>query len=356
MAAPLSPPSAAKDRGRLDFRTRQLERRPIPELIVGPAIYAIEVLEVPEPVFVGDDLFNWMIPEDLDGAVLLKVEGYVNATSGGGDVEVMVTKVPDSGIPVDMLTDKIIIPAGELNSFEPGGEQSVVDPAEEEVVHGDHLRIDVDAAGTDARGLGVILYFIPLRSKALIVQGAKGDPGGVTAWTGEWQPATGYSEGESVSNNGSSYVAVQDHTSDTDDDEPGVGANWEDYWQLISAAQNTSGFCIIVNGNGFQLDTGLKGYVYIPFACEIVEATLLSSAAGDIEVDLWRVPYASHPPTDADSITGGNELVLSSADKTTNTALTGWTTALAEGDSLGINIDSVSGIYLLTIGLRVQRI
>lgn len=56
---------------------------------------------------------------------------------------------------------------------------------------------------------------------------------------GAWSSGTGYdfnSNGDSdiVSNGGSYYRCLQDHTSSSSD-EPGVGANWEAFWVRVSA-------------------------------------------------------------------------------------------------------------------------
>src|SRR5262252_1818476 len=82
----------------------------------GYGIYAIEVLEVDIPVTVLTDRFNWPIPEDLDEASLVKVEGAVNTPSSAGDVQVSIYKEPDGGGSVALLVDKITIEAGFLNS------------------------------------------------------------------------------------------------------------------------------------------------------------------------------------------------------------------------------------------------
>ena len=47
-----------------------------------------------------------------------------------------------------------------------------------------------------------------------------------------WATGNTYEINDVVENNGSYYIAIQDHTSTTDD-EPGTGVNWEDYWELL---------------------------------------------------------------------------------------------------------------------------
>jgi hypothetical protein len=52
--------------------------------------------------------------------------------------------------------------------------------------------------------------------------------------SGDWATATAYSEGDLVQNNGSSYIALSDHTSAATS-EPGVGATWTTFWVLFAA-------------------------------------------------------------------------------------------------------------------------
>lgn len=56
---------------------------------------------------------------------------------------------------------------------------------------------------------------------------------------GDWAVAIDYGVNDIVQNDGGSYVATTAHTS-TVDDEPGVGVNWETYWQ-VWAEKGTDG-------------------------------------------------------------------------------------------------------------------
>jgi len=51
-------------------------------------------------------------------------------------------------------------------------------------------------------------------------------------WQGDWATATAYTTVDAVANGGSSYVCILDHTSSAAT-EPGVGASWENYWDLL---------------------------------------------------------------------------------------------------------------------------
>ncbi len=321
-----------------------------PDPIPGTAIYEIKVFEDINQVVVGDGKFIWEIPEDLDGAQLVATEAFVT-TVGSGATEIQLRKV---GVG-DLLTTKISIDASELNSKDAGSQPAIVANGNEILAWGDHLSIDVDAAGSGAKGLGVILALAARSLAASTLAGAKGDAGGVTEWLGQWATSTVYTIGQAVSNDGIAYVAIADHTSGATS-EPGVGANWEDFWMLlVDQLALYSGIDTVIDGQGYVLDPGIKAYIAIPFDCEISEGTLLADAAGSVVVDLWRDTYGNHPPVEADSITASAPLTLSSAIKTTDTTLTGWSKTLTAGDVLAVVVESVSGIRLLTVGLRLRR-
>lgn len=321
---------------------------PIPPY--GTAVYEIKVFEDVNLVVVGDGAFIWEIPEDLDGATLLAVEAFVT-TVGSTTTEVQIRKV---GVG-DLLSTKLSIDAAELNSKDATVPAVIVSSGNEVLVWGEHLAIDVDAAGTGSKGLGVILAVAPTDISSFIVQGAQGPGGGVTDWLGQWQTGTGYTVGQAVSHDGVTYVAIVDHTSGAST-EPGVGVDWADAWMLlVDDLAFYGGVQMVISAGAYPLDPGVKDHIPIPFDCEIIEATLLADAAGSCVVDLWSDTYGNHPPTDADSITGGSPLTLSSQNKTTNTTLTGWDTVLTAGDVLTVNVDSISGIALLTVALRLLR-
>lgn len=315
----------------------------------GDAIYAVEVYEVGTAVEVGDDAFEWMIPEDLDGAVLLKVETYVTAP-GTGSTECQFHNIDAA---VDMLSTKAIIDSGDLNSKD-SGTPPVVNVANAEVAWGDHIRLDIDGVGAGAEGLGFVTYWTPLRNLELTLQGSQGEPGGVSDWTGQWATSTNYVAGEAVSNNGSSYVARTNHASDAST-EPGVGASWETAWMVLSQAQGVTELALVLNGSGYVLDTGIKAYLPVAFACTIVEATLLADISGSMVIDIWKDSYGAFPPVVGDSITGSTPPTLSSQIKNQDTALTGWTTAINAGDVLVFNVDSCSLITNATLSLKVER-
>ncbi len=110
----------------------------------------------------------------------------------------------------------------------------------------------------------------------------------------------------------------------------------------------------IIDGSGSAITTGIKGDMVV-CAGTIVGVWLLADQTGSIKVDLWKDTYANFPPTDADTIMGGNEPEISSATKDVDTTLTGWTTSLTATDIIRVNVDSCATITRCTLTLKIQR-
>lgn len=110
-----------------------------------------------------------------------------------------------------------------------------------------------------------------------------------------------------------------------------------------------------IDGAGVAITTGVKGYLRIPFACTITAAVLLADQTGSIVIDIWKDTYANYPPVNADSITAAAPPTISAADKSKDTTLTGWTTAIAADDVLGFNVDSAATVTKVHVQLQVVR-
>lgn len=126
----------------------------------------------------------------------------------------------------------------------------------------------------------------------------------------------------------------------------------ENTWSLDDGTTN---LMFIHDNVGNAVETGIKGDIHVPFACTITGVFILADQTGSIVVDLWKDTYANYPPTDADSITAAAPVTISGAAKATDTTLTGWTTSVAAGDIIRVNVDSVSAITRFTLALRVKR-
>ena len=111
----------------------------------------------------------------------------------------------------------------------------------------------------------------------------------------------------------------------------------------------------IIDGGGSAITTGIKGDLEIPFACTIAQATMLADQSGSIVVDVWKDTYANYPPTDADSITASAPPTITTAAKSQDSTLTGWTKAIVTGSTLRFNVDSCTTIERCTLALKVSK-
>jgi hypothetical protein len=116
-----------------------------------------------------------------------------------------------------------------------------------------------------------------------------------------------------------------------------------------------SSITYVIDGGGSAITTGIKGDLEIPFACTINRVTMLADQSGSAVVDIWKDSYANYPPTDADTITASAPPTITTAVKSQDTTLTGWTTTITAGDTLRFNVDSATTITRLTISLKITK-
>ena len=331
-----------------EFGTRQLFRRPAP-VVEGIAIFEIKVDEDLVVVTARDKAFAFDIPSELDEAVLIDCEAWITTASSSGTVVVSLWNETQG---IDMLSTPLQIDVGDLNDKD-SGTPFVINTANDQVFEGDEIWVNVDNAGTGAYGLGVAVKFTPSANASFALRGTQGPPGGMTQWTGAWQDATGYNEGDIVTHNGVIYIALQDHTSNAANDEPGVGTNWEDFWTpAFTIPMGASINCVVAELNGSAISDGRKGAFWVPFNATIVAGAILANQAGDIEVDVYKTDFGGYPGSSGDSITGGSPLALTASNKNYDSTLSGWDTTLTDGDILefvvsgAVSIQRVSAILI----------
>ncbi len=105
----------------------------------------------------GDGAAYFRVPSTLNGMRLIAVAAAVTTVSSSGAITVQVYNM---GIPDDMLTTPLTIDSGEADSLT-AATPAVIDAANDEVATGNLIRIDIDGAGTGAKGLIVELQFQP---------------------------------------------------------------------------------------------------------------------------------------------------------------------------------------------------
>ena len=124
-------------------------------------------------------------------------------------------------------------------------------------------------------------------------------------------------------------------------------------------ADQFAALAFVIDGGGAAITTGLKGYIEVPADCTIQAATLLADQSGSVVVDVWRCTYAQFAPGSrpvaSDKITASAPPTISSAAKSQDATLTGWTKTLSKGDVLAFNVNSASTVQRVTLSLRVLR-
>lgn len=159
--APKTPDSRLKA---VERRVHSLERRVPPSA----GVYEIKVFadagagdgNLPDEVSVvstGDGKFIFVIPHPLNLYFMTMAQAFITTISSSGAVTVMLRNATSS---VDMLSTAITIDQGDYSSYA-ALTPPVIDYANCQVSTGDRIAIDVDTAGTGARGLGVKLAFTP---------------------------------------------------------------------------------------------------------------------------------------------------------------------------------------------------
>lgn len=116
---------------------------------------------------------------------------------------------------------------------------------------------------------------------------------------------------------------------------------------------------IVIDGAGVAITTGIKGFVSSQFAGTITKVRVLSIDAavtsGSIVVDVWKDTYANYPPTVADTITASAKPTITTATKSEDSTLTGWTTTVALGDVFGFKVDSITSLLRVVVELTVEE-
>jgi len=167
----------------------------------------------------------------------------------------------------------------------------------------------------------------------------------------------GITNGETVYSNKAWFDATAPSTQaagDTAATGSAATAARRDHKHAMPAAL-VSAIAFVIDGGGSAIATGVKGDLTIPFACTVQSAVLLADQSGSIVVDIWKDTYVNYPPTVADTITASAKPTLSTATKSENTTLTGWTTVVSAGDILRFNVDSATTVQRVTLSLKVVR-
>lgn len=111
-------------------------------------------------------------------------------------------------------------------------------------------------------------------------------------------------------------------------------------------------------GSGEPIPADQKVRLRLYYGFEVLSWTLLADAATDLVIDIWSTPYASYPPTVADTIfdTDPDKIQTSADDKAEGNVDAGWLeTVFASGDTWIVNIDSCDVATEATLILKILR-
>lgn len=121
----------------------------------GPFVVELMASDFTTSLTAGDGKAGFMIPAKLNGWNLVRADaGLLAAQSSSGAVQVQIRNATQAA---DMLTTPITIDANESTSHTAATE--VVDVANDDVATGDLIMVDIDSAGTGAKGLICVLEF-----------------------------------------------------------------------------------------------------------------------------------------------------------------------------------------------------
>ena len=122
---------------------------------IEPGTLELKVIDDTTTLTTGDGKIIFCIPAAFNGCDLTAAHAFVTTVSSSGLPTVQIRNVTQTA---DMLTTKITIDASEFTSYTAAA-APVIDTGNDDVATGDLLAVDVDVAGTGAKGLGVILTF-----------------------------------------------------------------------------------------------------------------------------------------------------------------------------------------------------
>lgn len=121
----------------------------------GKRVVQLKIVDDATALATGDGKLIFCIPSELNGMNLVDADAYISTVSSSGAPIVQIRNVTDSQ---DMLSTRITIDATEYTSYT-AETAPVINASYDDVATGDLIAIDVDGAGTGAKGLGVMLSF-----------------------------------------------------------------------------------------------------------------------------------------------------------------------------------------------------
>lgn len=190
------------------------------------------------------------------------------------------------------------------------------------------------------------------------ITGATG-PGGDATNTGATGPTGATGVGGAASNTGATGPTGPTGSTGSSGAATNTGATGPSGPTGPTGTGLVSDINFIIDGGGTGITSGIKGTIYTDFAYTINQVTLLADQVGAIVVDIWKTTYSSYAPgthpVAADSICASDLPTISSASKSQDSTLTGWTTAVAAGSVLAFNCSGNTLCQRVSVNLKITR-
>ncbi|MEZ0396841.1 MAG: hypothetical protein ABWK53_10490 [Anaerolineales bacterium] len=107
----------------------------------------------------GDSKQVWVVPREYQSWVITRVQAHAITPSSSGNLVFQIHRVR-GGNNIDILSAPIIVEANENDSLS-ATNQPVINPSYQTLAAGDEYHVDVDSAGTGAKGPTVMLVIAP---------------------------------------------------------------------------------------------------------------------------------------------------------------------------------------------------
>lgn len=120
------------------------------------------------------------------------------------------------------------------------------------------------------------------------------------------------------------------------------------------AASSISTLGITLDGGGFVLTTGQKGYIRVPYNCTIQGYAIISKEVGSIQLDIWKAAGVK-PTSSAQSIVASAPPALASTDVNASGSISGWNTVINSGDILAWSVTSVTTITWCVLEITILK-
>lgn len=139
---------------------------------------------------------------------------------------------------------------------------------------------------------------------------------------------------------------------------PGTGGSVTNAANAVTVGPSTNTrtrqITYIANGGGSALTatSAFDAYVQCEYGCTITANTVLADQSGSVQIAITKSTYSGFPGSLA-SIVASAPPTLSTAQKSTDSTLTGWTTSVAAGDVLKFSLTSVATITFCQLALTV---